>query len=482
MFFLLLFLCFAKTLIASEIFVSPQGANSNRGEINSPLKNIQNALMLAIAGDKIILRAGIYKEEINFPKSNLTLKNYPGELAILDGTGLTPGKIQEAMILIENKSDVTVEGLTIRNYQSKSRSIVPNAIRVEGAGKNLSILNNKIYGIKTNYTRKGGNAHAISVYGTQAPEALQNIRIENNEIFDLKLGSSEAVVVNGNVDGFVIKNNYIHNSNNIAIDAIGFEGSSPDSKYDQARSGLIFGNVIHAVSSRGNPAYGNSVSAGGIYVDGGRDIIIDSNTVYDSDIGVEIASEHRGKSTSNVIVRNNVLSFNRMAGVAMGGYDSARGITENCLIINNTFYKNNSEDLGGEIFLQFYTHNNVIKNNIIVAGNYNKFFTNGDSSGNVGNVLDHNLYYSSNPKTASFEWKNLTYVGLATFQKSTNLDMHSLYADPLFENESQGNFRPLSSSPAINKGENLGTVLGAIDRDSETRVQDGEVDLGAFEF
>ena len=311
---------------------------------------------------------------------------------------------------------------------------------------------------------------------------MQNIRIENNEIFDLKLGSSEAVVVNGNVDGFVIKNNYIHNSNNIAIDAIGFEGSSPDSKYDQARSGLIFGNVIHAVSSRGNPAYGNSVSAGGIYVDGGRDIIIDSNTVYDSDIGVEIASEHRGKSTSNVIVRNNVLSFNLMAGVAMGGYDSARGITENCLIINNTFYKNNSEDLGGEIFLQFYTHNNVIKNNIIVAGNYNKFFTNGDSSGNVGNVLDHNLYYSSNPKTASFEWKNLTYVGLATFQKSTNLDMHSLYADPLFENESQGNFRPLSSSPAINKGENLGTVLGAIDRDSETRVQDGEVDLGAFEF
>lgn len=482
MFFLSLVLCFAYQSNSAEIYVSPQGQNSNSGEINSPLKNVQNALELSVAGDKIILRAGVYKEEINFPRSNLTLQNYPGEVAVLDGGPLSPGNSQEAMILVQNKSDIKIAGLIIQNYQSRKKNVVPQAIRVEGAGKNISIVNNKIHDIKTNYSRKGSNAHAIAIYGTEAPQALENILIENNEIFDLKLGSSEAVVVNGNVDGFIIRGNYIHNSNNIAVDAIGFEGTSPDSKYDQARNGLIFGNIIHAISSRGNPAYGNSVSAGGIYIDGGRDIIIDSNTVYDSDIGVEIASEHKGKSTANVVVRNNILSFNRMAGVALGGYDRARGKTENCLILNNTFYKNNSEDLGAEIFLQYYTYNNIIKNNIFLAGTYNKFFDNRDGSGSVGNISNSNIYYSHDAKNATFEWKNVVYKGISAFQKATKLDLNSVFIDPLFENESQGNFRPLSSSFAINKGENLGPILGDVDRDGGARILDGVVDLGAFEL
>lgn len=481
--------CFLSSILiislgldASEIFVSPQGGTEGNGLIQNPVVTIKKALQMAQSGDEIVLRAGIYKEEINVSKSHLTIRNYPGEVAILDGSGLIPGKKQEAFILIEDQSNIVIEGLTIRNYQSKSKNVVPMAIRVEGAGKNIYLLKNKIHSIKTNYSRKGSNAHAIAIYGSKAPAALENIVVENNEIYDLKLGSSEALVVNGNVNGFSIAYNYIHHSNNIAIDAIGFEGTSPDVKFDQARNGVIFQNVIHAISSRGNPAYGNSVSAGGIYVDGGRDIIIDSNTVYDSDIGIEIASEHKGKSTSNVLIRNNILSFNRMAGVAMGGYDKARGKTENCAIINNTFYKNNSEDLGGEIFLQYYNYNNTIKNNVVVVGQHNKFYSNSDASGNQGNIIDSNLYFSDRPPESSFEWKNVVYKGFKQFVEKTKLDLKSVFANPQFENESQSNFRLLGSSLGINRGENLGVLLGKTDREGEDRVQDGVVDLGAFEL
>ncbi|WP_181408411.1 hypothetical protein [Schumannella sp. 10F1B-5-1] len=40
------------------------------------------------------------------------------------------------------------------------------------------------------------NAHGIAVYGTNASAAITNLTISGNEVDDLKLGASEAVVVN----------------------------------------------------------------------------------------------------------------------------------------------------------------------------------------------------------------------------------------------------------------------------------------------
>ena len=57
----------------------------------------------------------------------------------------------------------------------------------------------------------------------------------DNELANLTLGSSEALVVNGNVKDFLIEGNRVHDTNNIAIDVIGFEGTAPDPTVDQAR-------------------------------------------------------------------------------------------------------------------------------------------------------------------------------------------------------------------------------------------------------
>ena len=68
---------------------------------------------------------------------------------------------------------------------------------------------------------------------------------------------------------------------------------------DSARDGVIRGNTVWNVDSYGNPAYGTDRSADGIYVDGGRDVLVEGNVVHDVNIGIEFASEHAGRATAS---------------------------------------------------------------------------------------------------------------------------------------------------------------------------------------
>ena len=99
------------------------------------------------------------------------------------------------------------------------------------------------------------------------------------------------------------------------------------------------------------------------FAQGGR-IVIERNIVHHSNLGVELASEHAGKNTSYITLRNNFFYNNTQAGIAIGGYDKRRGSTENCVIVNNTLYNNFTQrDWGAELYIQFDTRNNIIKNN-----------------------------------------------------------------------------------------------------------------------
>ncbi|EJQ03209.1 hypothetical protein IE3_05580 [Bacillus cereus BAG3X2-1] len=103
----------------------------------------------------------------------------------------------------------------------------------------------------------------------------------------MKLGLSEAIAVNENVDSFEVTNNKVHD-NNIGIVLIGHESISPVAALDQARNGIIRNNIVHYNSSFKNTSY-NEYSADGIYVDGGKEIIIEQNQNYENDLGIEVA-------------------------------------------------------------------------------------------------------------------------------------------------------------------------------------------------
>lgn len=141
------------------------------------------------------------------------------------------------------------------------------------------MIGNRIHDMGTNADQRigGGNAHGIAVYGNSST-SLEQLAITQNELYNLKLGASEAMAINGNVDGFRIAQNIVHDNNNIGIDIIGFEGIAPNPSQDQARNGVIEENHVYNSSSFGNPAYGEDYSAAGIYVDGGKAVKLSTMT------------------------------------------------------------------------------------------------------------------------------------------------------------------------------------------------------------
>ncbi len=469
-----------STIFAKGWIVAESGGN---------FKKIQDAVNAAVAGDTIFVRAKNkpYFESVTFPKSgnaengHIVLMNYKNEKPIIDGTGLDLSlDWPNGLIRIINKSYIKVIGFEIRNIVVNSNDLFPSGIWIKGALSNVEILNNKIHTIQQ--TNSNSGAHGLAVYGTNSTESIKNILIDGNEIYNCKLGWSESLVLNGNVENFVVSNNVIHDNNNIAFDFIGHEGECSNVVLDQARNGLVVNNIAYNIDSRTNPAYGGEGSADGFYVDGGKDIIFERNLVYNCNIGIEIASEHGGKSTSGIIIRNNMIVNNIAIGIAIGGYDTQRGSTNNCKIVNNTLYKNNSENLdwGAELLVQYYCTNNKFFNNIIHA-NPNIAIIRHSSNTGSNNSFDYNLYYAdSNP---IWKWKTQDYSSFESFKNQSAQEQHSKFGNPNLIDSTENIYTLSSNSLANNKGINLGdSIIGVFDFLGHQRIVNTRVDIGAVEY
>ncbi len=292
-------------------------------------ESIQAALDKAPEGAIIRVAPGVYKERLNIKKDNISLRGDGKAIIDLDGQN-----ISGAAINISDRRNVGIDGFEIRNVRGGD---TPTAIKVEGASRDIAITNNNIHHIEN-----AKNAHGIAVLGTSAAP-MKNINIAGNDVHHLKLGSSEAIAINGNVDGFRITNNKVHDNDNIGIDIIGFEGTGR-AGIDRARNGIISGNNVYNIDSKDNPAYKGDRNAAGIYVDGGSDIIIENNTVRNSNYGIELASEHRGKNTSRIQVRRNIVEGSHVAGISLGGGSASNGGVTDSIIENNDF-RNNARPL-----------------------------------------------------------------------------------------------------------------------------------------
>lgn len=62
-----------------------------------------------------------------------------------------------------------------------------------------------------------------------------------------------------------------------------------------------------------------------IYVDGGKNVIIEDNNVQKCNYGIELASERNGWNTEGIIVRRNTISGSDLAGISLGGGSKRNG-------------------------------------------------------------------------------------------------------------------------------------------------------------
>ena len=444
--------------------------------VDSACPTIQAALDQSDPGDTISVNSGVYSEKISFPIGGtaadpIILQASAGHRPVLDGTGVAGSH----MILIDGtgtaKDYIVVRGLEIRKNLDVNDG---SGIRILGAGTGIELRNNEIHNIT------GDHAMAITVYASE-PTAVSNLVIDGNNIHDCEPAQSEAVTLNGNVDGFQISNNIVRDVNNIGIDCIGGETDIQPNPALVCRNGVIRGNTV----IRANADYGSGF-AGGIYVDGGRDIIIENNVVTECDLGIEVGAENPGLITEHVKVRNNIIYSNGKAGIVFGGYAANVGRANNNEFRGNTLFHNNDSGGGdpvGEIWIQF-AQDNVIENNIVYVGGWNVIVASYDSGSSIDNTLDYNLFYSNLGSITGgpFILNGVEYFDLAEWQAATGNDGHSIVGNPLFVDPSFGNFHISAFSPAVNAG-NPGFTpdVGEIDVDGQPRKIGAAADAGADE-
>ena len=416
-------------------------------------------------------------------------RSYPGETAILDAEHFTPSG-RQAVLTIHNQSYVRIEGFEIRNFHTAEHRLAPLGISVIGAGSHIELLKNNVHHIQQTFPGRdapgsGGNGFGIAVYGTDAKTPITDLVIDGNEVHHLKTGSSESLVVNGNVTNFRITHNVVHDNNNIGIDVIGFERTAPDPAVDQARDGLVSGNLVYNITSKGNPAYRNDEYSDGIYVDGGTRILIEQNVMHDVDFGIELASEHKDRATSYITARNNLIYHSHTAGVSIGGYAPDRGHTDHCIVVNNTLYENDTSATGsGEFQMQWNMADNIFENNIVYAGprclmmlNKSQFDKNRPPA-----TIDHNLYYcASGAKASTWAGASNTVTGFDKYVESTGNDRHSQFSDPRFVDPGKNDFHLKSDSPGLAAGTTREIQMGELDLEGSPRVKSRKIDIGCYQ-
>ena len=215
-----------KSPIPSIYFVATDGDDNNPGTESLPWKTITRAANTLVAGDTVYIKSGTYNERV-IPQNSgsagkyITYSAYPGDTVIIDGSDIA---LPDWAGLFQIDTDyIKVSGLKITNSSDMGCLVRPN--------HNHIIIENCII----------SNCQSSGILAEIATDMI----VDGNEVINVcQVGNLEMISLS-DVDGFEIKNNYIHNCpRQPAIDV-----------KDGCRNGKVYGNSVHDITVGGVGVY-----------------------------------------------------------------------------------------------------------------------------------------------------------------------------------------------------------------------------------
>ncbi len=308
-------------------------SDNNSGSATSPWRTIQRGANSLRPGDTLYVRAGNYapfvvNTEGSATAGDIVISAAPGDerKVLISGTGYTGPR---GIINIKGKSHVQILGFHLRNAKT-------DGIYVEGSisgERGIRIANNKV-----EITGNSGIYAAGLVMGQTIgvnEYRLFDLLIENNDVSRTNEpdGGNEAITVGGGLNGFVIRNNVVHDSQQYGIDCkLG------------CINGKIYGNHIYNIEKHG------------IYLDSASrtlaNIEVYNNKIHNCTNGITLARESNREPkvpvVRDVLIYNNLVHDNKKYGIMVYKHiwDTGTGDLKDVTITSNTIYRNALDGIG----------------------------------------------------------------------------------------------------------------------------------------
>ncbi len=258
--------------VLSTLVVSPTGSDSNPGTADLPLKTLQHAADITVAGDTVDVKAGNYTGfEMGWDTPKSGLPGAPITFAAEPGANIVTqnAKTQDGIDL-EGSSYITITGFTITGMpRAGIRAVQDTNVVIQ----NNVADQNGYWGIYTSFSN--------------------NVTIQNNT-------ASRSTIQHGI---------YIANTSSNAV----------------VTGNYIWGNYACGLQFNGD------VSQGGAGVI--TNAVVENNTITGNSSGGGAAINCDG--LQNSLIANNILTGNMSTGIALFKGDAAAGATNN-IVANNT--------------------------------------------------------------------------------------------------------------------------------------------------